>query len=116
MRRKDAVFRASERMIGLWQTKKRKRASRSTNCSKRPAGAFLMTRAAVDALGEFDTVHNGFVDFLLLDDKSFPLVVLEAKANNKDPLVGKEQARAYVSAQNCRFVILSNNRVWGEVA
>ncbi len=29
---------------------------------------------------DFDTTSNGFVDFLLLDESGFPLVVLEAKA------------------------------------
>lgn len=68
-----------------------------------------ITQTAVDALGEnFDKVGNGFADFLLLDDKGFPLAVLEAKAEDKHPLVGKEQARKYAKGQNCRFVILSN--------
>ena len=68
-----------------------------------------ITRSKMDALGEnFETVQNGFIDFLLLDAKGFPAVVLEAKAEDKNPLVGKEQARTYAHAQNCRFVILSN--------
>lgn len=62
-------------------------------------------------LGEnFESTKNGFVDFLLLDEKSFPLVVLEAKSEDKNPLVGKEQARKYAKSLNCRFVILSNGR------
>ena len=66
----------------------------------------------IDGLGEnFESVKNGFVDFLLLDDKGFPAVVLEAKAEDKSPLVGKEQARKYAKAQNCRFVILSNGNI-----
>lgn len=32
---------------------------------------------------DFETSSNGYVDFLLLDDKSSPLVVLEAKAEKK---------------------------------
>lgn len=47
----------------------------------------------------------------LLEAKGFPLIVLEAKAENKNPLVGKEQARTYARAQNCRFVILSNGNL-----
>jgi len=63
----------------------------------------------LDALGEnFEKSAKGFVDFLLLDARGFPLVVLEAKAEDKNPLVGKEQARKYARSQNCRFVILSN--------
>jgi type I restriction enzyme R subunit len=51
------------------------------------------------------------VDFLLLDARGFPLIVLEAKAESKNPLVGKEQARKYARSQNCRFVILSNGNL-----
>ena len=71
-----------------------------------------LTQAQVDAMGhDFETTSNGFVDFLLLDDKSSPLVVLEAKAENKNPLIGKEQARKYARSKNCRFVILSNGNL-----
>ena len=37
--------------------------------------------------------------------------MLEAKAADKNPLVGKEQARKYARSQNCRFVILSNGNL-----
>ena len=66
----------------------------------------------LDALGDdFDKTTTGKVDFLLLDDKSFPLVVLEAKSEDKEPLVGKEQARKYAKSLKCRFVILSNGNL-----
>lgn len=66
----------------------------------------------VDELGEnFETTTNGFVDFLLLDEKGFPLVVLEAKSESKNPLIGKEQARKYAKSLNCRFVMLSNGNL-----
>lgn len=66
----------------------------------------------LDALGDnFEKAAKGFVDFLLLDAKGFPLLVLEAKAEDKSPLVGKEQARKYAKSQNCRFVILSNGNL-----
>jgi len=66
----------------------------------------------LDGLGEnFEKAEKGFVDFLLLDTKGFPLIVLEAKAEGKNPLVGKEQARKYARSQNCRFVILSNGNL-----
>jgi len=66
----------------------------------------------LDALGDnFEKTTKGFVDFLLLDAKGFPLLVLEAKAENKNPLVAKEQARKYAKSQNCRFVILSNGNL-----
>ena len=71
-----------------------------------------LTQAQVDAMGnDFEVSSKGFIDFLLLDERGFPLVVLEAKAESKNPLVGKEQARKYAKAQNCRFVILSNGNL-----
>ncbi len=66
----------------------------------------------LDALGEdFEKAGKGFIDFLLLNEKGFPFIVLEAKAEDKNPLVGKEQARKYAKSQNCRFVILSNGNL-----
>jgi type I restriction enzyme R subunit len=66
----------------------------------------------LDALGDnFEKTSKGFIDFLLLDTKGFPLIVLEAKSEDKNPLVGKEQARKYAKSQNCRFVILSNGNL-----
>ena len=71
-----------------------------------------LTQTKVDALGEnFEVTKNGFIDFLLLDGNSFPTAVLEAKSEDKNPLTGKEQARKYAKAQNCRFVILSNGNL-----
>lgn len=71
-----------------------------------------LTQSAIDALGEnFETTSNGFIDFLLLDEQGFPLIVLEAKAEDKNPLIGKEQARKYAKSQNCRFIILSNGNL-----
>ena len=68
--------------------------------------------AELDALGnDFEKTAKGFIDFLLLDSRRFPLIVLEAKAEDKNPLVGKEQARKYARSQNCRFVILSNGNL-----
>ncbi len=66
----------------------------------------------LDALGDnFEKTSKGFIDFLLLDAKGFPLIVLEAKSEDKNPLIGKEQARKYAKSQNCRFVILSNGNL-----
>ncbi|MBS4098674.1 MAG: DEAD/DEAH box helicase family protein [Sulfuricella sp.] len=71
-----------------------------------------LTKAVIDALGDnFEETSNGFIDFLLLDESGFPLVVLEAKAEDKNPLIGKEQARKYAKSQNCRFIILSNGNL-----
>lgn len=68
--------------------------------------------ADIDALGQnFEKAKKGFIDFLLLNEKGFPFIVLEAKSEDKNPLVGKEQARSYARAQKCRFVILSNGNL-----
>src|SRR5712671_8185132 len=68
--------------------------------------------ADLDALGDnFEKTSKGYIDFLLLDAKGFPFIVLEAKAEDKDPLAAKEQARKYAKSQNCRFVILSNGNL-----
>jgi type I restriction enzyme R subunit len=71
-----------------------------------------LTQKDVDAFGgDFEKTKNGFIDFLLLDEKGFPYVVLEAKSEDKDPLDGKEQARKYAQSLNVRFVILSNGNL-----
>ena len=75
------------------------------------AGVALKPRD-LDRLGDdFEKTSKGFVDYLLLDERGFPLIVLEAKSEEKQPLVGKEQARRYARSQNCRFVILSNGNL-----
>jgi type I restriction enzyme, R subunit len=82
-----------------------------------PANISLEPSVAVkssdlNALGEnFEKTSKGFIDFLMLDKRGFPLIVLEAKSEDKNPLVGKEQARKYARSQNCRFVILSNGNL-----
>jgi type I restriction enzyme R subunit len=71
-----------------------------------------LTASSLNDYGEdFEKTKNGFVDFLLLDAKGFPFIVLEAKAEDKNPLFGKEQARKYANSQNCRFIILSNGNI-----
>jgi len=68
-----------------------------------------ITKTKLSDLGDdFDKTKTGFIDFLLLDERGFPFIVLEAKAENKNPLFGKEQARQYAQSQHCRFIILSN--------
>jgi type I site-specific restriction endonuclease len=59
----------------------------------------------------FEKTKKEMIDFLLLDSRGFPLIVLEAKAEDNNPLTGKEQARKYARSQNCRFVILSNGNL-----
>lgn len=65
-----------------------------------------------DALGEdFEHLSSGFIDYLLLDNKGFPLIVLEAKREGLHPLVGKEQARKYAQSQKVRYILLSNGNL-----
>lgn len=66
----------------------------------------------LDSLGkDFQRTQNGFIDFLLLDGDGKPLIVLEAKSEEKHPLSAKEQARKYARSQSARFVILSNGNM-----
>jgi len=74
-------------------------------------GVWLKT-TDLDALGnDFEKTSKGYVDFLLLDPRGFPFIVLEAKSEDKNPLIGKEKARKYARGYNCRFVILSNGNL-----
>ncbi len=71
-----------------------------------------ITTSDLDGFGDnFEKASRGVVDFLLLDDRGRPLIVLEAKSEDKKPLVGKEQARKYARSQRCRFIILSNGNL-----
>jgi len=68
-----------------------------------------LTKTKLDSLGnDFETESKGFVDYLLLDENGFPIVVVEAKKESVHPLDAKEQARKYAHSQKCRFVILTN--------
>lgn len=60
---------------------------------------------------DFENSRNGFVDYLLLDANGYPIIVLEAKSEDKDPLDGKEQARRYAQTLGVRFIILSNGSI-----
>jgi type I restriction enzyme R subunit len=74
--------------------------------------SIIIKSSDLDELGEnFEKTNKGFIDFLLLNTKGFPLIVLEAKAEDKEPLIGKEQARKYARSLNCRFIILSNGNL-----
>lgn len=69
----------------------------------------LESAIKLDDLGEnFEHAKNGFIDFLLVDENQNPLLVLEAKKESLNPLVGKEQARNYALSQKVKFIILSN--------
>jgi type I restriction enzyme R subunit len=75
-------------------------------------GNAKLTKHQLNSLGDdFESTKNGFIDFLLLDEQGFPLIILEAKSEERSPLDGKEQARAYAYSQNVRFIILSNGNL-----
>ncbi len=68
-----------------------------------------ITKTFLDELGnDFEKTKNGFTDYSLLGSNGNVIAVVEAKAGHLNPLIGKEQARAYAYRQNARFVILSN--------
>ena len=62
-------------------------------------------------VNQVETNDIGFIDYLLLDKKGFPLVVVEAKREERDPLFGKDQARSYALNIKARFIILSNGNL-----
>lgn len=71
-----------------------------------------ITKKLLNELGEdYEKVSKGFIDYLLLDDNGHPVCVLEAKSEDKHPLVGKEQARNYANSKGVRFIILSNGNI-----
>ena len=57
-----------------------------------PANIYLepnvkITQKDIDSFGEdFEKTKNGFVDYLLMDEKNNPLIVLEAKKEGLNPL------------------------------
>jgi type I restriction enzyme R subunit len=71
-----------------------------------------LTQKDIDEFGEdFEKTRNGFVDYLLLDEKNNPLIVLEAKKEGINPLFAKEQARKYANSLRAKYVILSNGEI-----
>jgi type I restriction enzyme R subunit len=71
-----------------------------------------LKKTELDEFGDdFEKTTNGYIDYLLLDNKGFPFIVLEAKKEEINPLFAKEQARTYAQSQNCRFIILSNGNL-----
>ena len=69
-----------------------------------------ITQTQISELGEnFEETKSSFIDFLLLDEKGFPFVVLEAKA--KQALV--EGNRELVTRFEAK-IQQTSARVWGE--
>lgn len=72
----------------------------------------LESSIKMDELGEdFEFSKNGYIDFLLTNENQNPLIVLEAKKESLNPLVGKEQARNYAKSQKVKYVLLSNGTI-----
>ena len=68
-----------------------------------------LTKENIEQLGEnFEKLPNGFVDFVLTDDRGKPFIVVEAKRDDLDPHVGREKARQYARSLNVKYVILTN--------
>jgi type I restriction enzyme, R subunit len=66
-------------------------------------------KKSFDKLGnDFEKTEHGFLDFLLLNDKSFPIAVVEAKKESIEPLDAKEQTRKYAESLGLRHIFLSN--------
>ena len=73
----------------------------NTPANIRLESSITIKASDLDAFGDnFENTSKGFIDFLLLDAKAFPFIVLEAKAEDKNPLVGKEQGRQYAKSQH----------------
>lgn len=71
-----------------------------------------LKQSDIDALGEnFEKTKNGFIDYLLLDEKNKPFVVVEAKKESIHPLDAKEQARKYATQLRAQYVILTNGNI-----
>ena len=59
---------------------------------------------SMDAAGDdYENTAKGYIDYLLLDDKGFPILVLEAKREGKNPLDGKQQARDYARSNKAQI-------------
>ena len=80
--------------------------------SEGPANIIVEPHVKLEDAGEnFEKVKKGYVDYLLTDNDGFPVCVLEAKSEDKDPLIGKQQAREYANSQKVRFILLSNGNI-----
>ena len=55
-----------------------------------------------------ESIKDGRADYLLLDNRSRPLAVVETKRFSKDPYTAKEQAEIYAKELFAPFIFLSN--------
>lgn len=69
-------------------------------------------KVAQDELGnDFEKSENGFIDYLLLNEQSRPIALVEAKSEKINPLNAKDQARDYARSLGLRYVFLSNGNL-----
>ena len=83
----------------------------------------------LDSLGnDFEKISTGFIDFLLLDAKGLPLIVLEAKPEDKNPeakpedknsarrqgagLIANTPAPRIAASSSCRTAICITSGIW----
>ncbi|HUC81523.1 MAG TPA: DEAD/DEAH box helicase family protein [Flavisolibacter sp.] len=70
---------------------------------------FTKYKTSFDKLGsDFEKTKRGFLDFLLLNDKGFPVALVEAKKESIEPDDAKDQARKYAESLGIRHIFLSN--------
>jgi len=60
---------------------------------------------------DLDSAPDGFIDYVLLNNESRAIALVEAKRESIDPLDAKEQAREYARGKHIRHIFLSNGNV-----
>lgn len=72
----------------------------------------ITSKSDLDRIDEnYTNSRMGFADYILKDEYGKPIVVLEAKRTQINPLSAKEQAREYAESLGIQFVILSNGNL-----
>jgi len=66
---------------------------------------------AIEMGNDYQNTKKGYADYVLLDDRQKPLIVLEAKKEKIHPLHAKEQARRYALSIRAKYIILSNGNL-----
>ena len=78
-------------------------------CEQRLSGKKL--NPADDLGKDFESVPDGFVDYVLQNNDGRAVAVVEAKKESIDPLTAKEQAREYANGLGVAHIFLSNGLV-----
>ena len=64
---------------------------------------------------DFKKTLSGYFDLLLLDDKSWPCIVLEIKLENKNPLVDKKQPPKYTCSQRELALLVAESGLFSSI-